>query len=273
MELQEWRAAAASVIGTSHERTQQPCQDWHAFELIEGKEQVAVLIASDGAGSASRSDHGSRLASRELLDNIRLYLGEGGTLAELTRETAFDWLTNVADAISHEATREELSSREYACTLLAALVSPTHAAYLQVGDGAIVVRSGSDEWSWVFWPQHGEYINTTVFITDPKALSAFEFDTHAGAINEVAAFTDGIEALVLHYATQSVHGPFFDRMFPAIRRAAEPGLDVHLSAHLAAYLGSESVCSRTDDDKTLLLASRLKRPPSRALVPIEPLPT
>jgi hypothetical protein len=138
-----------------------------------------------------------------------------------------------------------------------------------VGDGAIVIRPRGDNWCHVFWPQHGEYINTTVFITDPTALGRFEFGVNKNPIDEVAAFTDGIEALVLHYATESVHDPFFDSVFPAVRALSTAGYDEALSEKLGQYLGSPTICNRTDDDKTLLLASRLKLPPSRALVVLE----
>lgn len=269
MKLQEWRAAAASVIGTSHLKGDLPCQDAHAFDLISGVEEVLVLVASDGAGSASRSDVGSNLACRELLDNIRLYFGDGNRVGDLTHEIALGWLENASAAIQQAASEKEASVREYACTLLAALVSPTHTAYLQIGDGAIVVRSDSDGWSYVFWPQHGEYINTTVFLTDPVALKNFQFEVATSVIHELAAFTDGIESLVLHYATQSVHGPFFDMIFGPVRALPAGGFSEGLSNQLKTYLSSDTICEKTDDDKTLLVASRLFRAPSRALVVIE----
>ena len=269
MKLQGWRAAATSVRGTSHVKGDLPCQDSHAFELIAGVEEVLVLVASDGAGSAAHSDVGSQLACQELLDCIRLYFSDGKRVSDLTRDIALGWLENAAAVIVRAAAETESSTREYACTLLAALISPTHTAYIQVGDGAIVVRSDSDGWAYVFWPQHGEYINTTVFITDPVALKKFEFDVASSVIHEVAAFTDGIESLVLQYSTQTVHGPFFDMIFGPVRTRPQAGLDKGLSEQLKAYLESDKVCSRTDDDKTLLIASRLVKAPSRALVVIE----
>ena len=106
------------------------------------------------------------------------------------------------------------------------------------------------------WPQHGEYANTTLFVTDAVARAAFEFCAHPHVVDEVAVFTDGIESLVLHFATKSVHSVFFDTMFAPVRRLAAAGIDRALSDRLAEYLDSPPVCERTDDDKTLLLASR-----------------
>ena len=103
---------------------------------------------------------------------------------------------------------------------------------------------------------HGEFANTTYFATEDYAADHLAFEKTAGRIDEVALFSDGIEPLVLHYATKSVHAPFFDRMFPAVRGLGPPGRDAALSDALAAYLDSPAICERTDDDKTLILASR-----------------
>jgi hypothetical protein len=258
---QKWRSVATSVIGTSHLKSQSPCQDAHAISVIDGQEEVLVLIASDGAGSASHSEVGARLACQELLSHVRVFLNGGGTVAGLSRSIVLKWLEGTAQTIETTARDEDLTSREFACTLLVALLSPTHAAYLQIGDGAMVVRSGIKEWSYVFWPQHGEYINTTVFLTDPTALANFNFEIAASEVAEIAIFTDGLEALLLHYATQTVHGPFFDATFPAVRALPNAEHSESLSSKLALYLSSAAICERTDDDKTLLLATRLQTMP------------
>lgn len=271
MELHEWRAVATSVTGASHGKTGAPCQDSHRLEILTDLGQVVVLIASDGAGSASRSSEGSERACQELLDNIRLYLEEGGALKDVTRELTSSWIENAAEAVQQAANEEGLALREFACTLLAAVVSDEDALFLQIGDGAIVFWArGEDDWCIASWPQHGEYLNTTRFLTEPSSRELFEFTLTTLPVYEVAVFTDGIEGLVLHYATQSVHSPFFDGMFPTIRASEAPGFNEALSRQLANYLSSPAITERTDDDITLLMASRMKVPPSKALVPIEP---
>lgn len=256
MDLQAWRLAAASALGTSHAKTGAPCQDAHGWALI-GEDPILVLVAADGAGSARYSDSGAQLAAAELLDSVRGFFADGRPLEELTRETAQAWLGNVVARITHRAEADGRAIREYACTLLAAIVSPSHACFLQVGDGAMVVRPRGDDWAYIFWPQHGEFINQTVFVTDAAAIDSVEFSSQAGPVDEIAVFTDGIEALVLHYASQTVHGPFFDQMIQAVRALPSDGFDHGLSEKLDRYLSSSVVCERTDDDKTLLLASRL----------------
>lgn len=261
---------AASVTGTSHAKTQSPCQDSHRFDIINGPAPVVVLIASDGAGSASRSDQGSHSACQELYDNVRLFIDEGGQLRDVSRDTAAQWIENAAGAVQQAADREGLPLREFACTLLAAIVSAEHALFLQIGDGGMVFWAhGEDDWCLATWPQHGEYINTTCFLTEPSSRETFEFVSTTQPIYEIAVFSDGIEPLVLHYATRSVHGPFFDAMLPVVRSAPVSGFDSVLSDQLARYLASPTITNRTDDDCTLLMASRLKRPPSKALVCVD----
>jgi hypothetical protein len=270
MELQEWRLAGASVLGTSHEKLSAPCQDCHRIDHLKCGEEVVVLLASDGAGSASKSEFGSNRVCDEILECVRLFLLEGGRLADVTREIALGWLESAGKALELMAQEEGVSVREYACTLLVALISETHAVFCQVGDGAIVFwPRGDDGWCLMSWPQHGEYINTTVFMSDPVARASFEFCARGDIVDEVAVFTDGIESLVLHYASQSLHGPFFDGIFPPLRKLPNAGIDDALSKQLGDYLASPKICEKTDDDKTLVLASRVKRPASRALVMME----
>jgi hypothetical protein len=62
--------------------------------------------------------------------------------------------------------------------------------------------------------------------------------------------------LVLRKAEKEVHIPFFDSMFRSVRGARAPGLDAALSRELEKYLNSALINERTDDDKTLIMASR-----------------
>ncbi|MEK7951280.1 PP2C family serine/threonine-protein phosphatase [Luteolibacter soli] len=255
-----WRFAGASVAGTSHERTGTPCQDSHLAELIGMDDSVLVLIASDGAGSASHSHLGSSIACQLLMDELKFAFEEGLDVSRITKDLALYWLAEIQAALHEAATAACLDVREFACTLLAAIISPTHAAFLQVGDGAIVVRHQSDSWSYVFWPQHGQFINTTHFITEPTAHEVLDFDMIETRIDEAAAFTDGIESLVLQFDTQTVHAPFFDGIFGPVRRLGSSGPSEPLATGLGRYLAMPHVCEKTDDDKTLVLATRIAVP-------------
>jgi hypothetical protein len=240
-----WRIAAASVIGTSHTKTGLPCQDSVHVRLIETLHgPILISAVSDGAGSAAHSEIGSRAAVTAASCLAENYFGSGGTLSSIERGTALSWLAQVQSVISNLATEAGIPVREFACTLMVAMVGAASSAFLQVGDGAMVVREPGDEgWSYVFWPQHGEYVNSTNFVTSSDASTVMEFAVTHRNIESFSCFSDGIESLVPHYATKAVHDPFFNAMIAPVRDSSANGMDEKLSEGLVAYLSSDRVIS------------------------------
>lgn len=254
-----WRLAAAIARGTSHEVSGTPCQD-HACCRVIAADGGSVLIAvvCDGAGSAAYADVGAWRAAETMAELVELHFEEGGRMADVDLACGRAWVARVADALIRDAAAQGRAIRDYACTLLAAVVGEDCAAFLQVGDGAIVISRGEDEdWSYVFWPQHGEFANTTNFVVSRDAAELLDFAFVPERLQELALFSDGLENLVLHHATRTVYEPFFRQMIAPVRRGGEPGLNDALSSDLGRYLASPRVCERTDDDKSLVLASRL----------------
>jgi hypothetical protein len=262
----KWRIAATSVIGTSHTKTGQPCQDSVRVRLLDTQAgPILISAVSDGAGSAAHSEIGSRAAVTTATYLVENFLEAGGNVGSIERATALSWLAQIQTVVSAFASEADLPVREFACTLLVAIIAPESAAFFQIGDGAMVVREqGDDGWSYIFWPQHGEYINTTNFITTSNASEVMEFASASRRIESFSSFSDGIESLVLHNATKTVHDPFFNMMIAPVSEAHAEGLDDGLSVSLSNYLGSERVCSRTDDDKSLVLATRSEPKPFAA---------
>lgn len=253
-----WRFAAAKIAGVSHVRAGLPCQDAYRCEVVgTAQGQVLIAVVSDGAGSASEGARGAAYVCNELMEQVR------GRLAHLERSpTTGDWLKDSVAAargkLLAEADRSGLPPRELAATLLCAVIAEQWSTFAQVGDGAIVTpETGTDSWAWLFWPQRGEYANTTSFLTDPTAMQTLEVDTLPYAQYEVAIFTDGLQHLLLHYKQRTVYSPFFDRMLRPIRVSTADGEDRQLSDQLVKYLHSPTVMSRADDDLTLVMASRL----------------
>ena len=72
-------------------------------------------------------------------------------------------------------------------------------------------------------------------------------------VGELALLTDGLQMLALDYAQSRVHSPFFAPLFRTIRNGP---CEETLHAALLGFLDSKRVNDRTDDDKTLLLATR-----------------
>jgi len=255
--MSAWRYAAASAVGTSHVKQQRSCEDAHRCEVLQTAAGEAVLAAfvSDGAGSALRAEAGSELACSLALDEVRNLLAAGGGIADLDVPFVTAWLARLRAEVTVRAEAEDLRPREFACTLLGAVVGPENATFFQVGDGAIVVapRDEEDEYRWIFWPASGEYENSTFFATEANAAEHLQHAYVEQPIDEIALFSDGLQRLVLDFRNRTAPTPFFRSMLSWIRTA---GREEPLSDRLSEHLSSPLINDRTDDDKTLILATR-----------------
>jgi len=246
-----WRYLAASEIGSSHGAQALPCQD--ASLVARLGDDSLLLVASDGAGSAKYSDEASRIACATVQEELQRFLDDGGSLDRLTIEQVDRWIEAVVSRLHLQATVRDVRVRELACTLLVAIVSPRASHFVQIGDGAIVVNRG-DGFIPATWPANGEYANTTFFITDDRALEHLRLQLNEPPVIDVAVFTDGLQMLALSFADRRAHTPFFSSFFAHLG-AEPPGESLRLQQRLIEYLGSPAINSRTDDDKSLILAS------------------
>jgi Protein phosphatase 2C len=256
MSMPTWCRVGASVVGTSHELDGGICQDAGlSIERWGAEGPILISVVSDGAGSAARGREGSRSAVRIVSRAAANYVRDGRPISELDAETINTWLDDVRDAISAQASTHNVSLRDYAATLIVAIVSESCAVIAHVGDGACVL--GSEEGYRVpSWPAHGEYASTTFFITDEQVR--LHYVREIGAFDRVALFSDGLELLVLQVSTQTAFAPFFDGVFEALKNSAA-GKDRLRSRSLGQFLKSDRINQRTDDDKTLLLAYRVPK--------------
>lgn len=254
-----WKYGFASVIGTGHVKSATPLQDASRVELaLDARgDEVLIAVASDGAGSAGNSDVGARLACDQFIHDLKSHFANGGTWSQLSKDFINDWVDKFQALVNGLAAEAGLKAQDFACTLLAAVVGREQAVYFQLGDGAIVesIPGEQDQYRCVCWPQQGEYANTTNFLTDADAREKLFCEVRPALVNEVALFTDGLQNLVLDYGARSAHSPFFAPLFAWLRPRPD-GFSNELSESLAAYLNSEKINARTDDDKTLILATR-----------------
>jgi len=249
----EWIVLAASEVGTSHDAVKTPCQDFSlALEVTTSAGPVLIAACSDGAGSAARSEEGSRVACAAVhLAARKAFEDPAGVPSAVTKEHVQAWFAYARGEIERRAAELNATIRDLACTLLLAVVTRETSVFGQIGDGCIVVREG-EEYAPVLWPDNGEYANTTTFLTDPRAGEALMFASR-GKVNELALMTDGLQRLALRMAKRAVQQNFFAPLFQELRGVEQPD---DLYAPLLHWLRSPTVNARTDDDKTLVLAIR-----------------
>jgi hypothetical protein len=247
-----WRFAAGQATGSSHEKLNIPCQDRMSCSVLD-PEGTLVAVVADGAGTAGLAHKGAEIAVWTVSAMAQLGVRAGRTdYQEILREAAALARQRLVEA----ANDSNASVKDLACTLLAVIAAPIGGAALQIGDGAIVIGSAAPSWRCVFWPQKGEYANTTYFLSDENALARAEVTLLPDETLDVAMFSDGLESLAVNFARHAAHEPFFRTGFAPLHSCTTPGESASLSGSLTKMLTSPAVRARTDDDASLILATR-----------------
>ncbi len=252
--MTKWSWAAASRCGTSHERCGEQRQD--AFRIVApvGDADFLTIVACDGAGSASHGGAGAAIAAWTLSSCARTWLSATACLPGAEAVTC--WMLLARERIAHAAAKRGLDPRDFATTAVVAISDGASTVTAHVGDGAVVARfAPSGDWIALSWPEQGEYASMTRFLTEEASLS-LRIARHDGLIDRLAVMTDGLERLALDFRAGVPHAAFLEPMAAPLAARGIGGHDHDLSRALHAYLGSERVNERTDDDKTLVLAAR-----------------
>jgi hypothetical protein len=211
-----------------------------------------VALISDGAGTASHGGEGASLVCRSLMTQARRHFSLHTRLpSDEDIATWFDTSRDVIDAVARRRSRE---LRDFAATSVSVISTGSQTVIAHVGDGCAVLREAcSGRWIAPSWPQHGEYAATTYFVTDLDALQ-LRITRVESKVTAFAVFSDGIERLALDFAAQKPSQKFFDKISAPVSASTSKGRDGNLSQSLKSYLSSSAVNSRTDDDKSLVVA-------------------
>lgn len=221
--------------------------------LLAADRRTLIAVACDGAGSANMGGQGAAIAARVLSSSAKAALGLKGV--HPADDTIWEWIDLARDRIAAVAERRGLILRDFATTVVMAISDGSSTLTLHIGDGAAVGRDAkTGEWQTLCWPEHGEYASTTFFLTD-NGVPRARIVRHEWPVDRLAVFTDGIERLALDFTANRPHTPFFAGVSAPVAKSPAEGCDVPLSEMLGTYLASDAFNARTDDDKTLILAS------------------
>jgi hypothetical protein len=247
-----WKVTHASVTGKAHTDRGERGQDFSRAGTIQLSDtEFFIGIAADGAGSTTDGGRGAEIACGTLYEKITGAVRDSGDLTRITDQNVREWLAASREAIVADARESGKRLKDYACTVLGTVAGNNRAVFFQIGDGAIVARSGED-YQTIFWPEQGEYANTTYFITDEQYPDHLHI-LHAESPDEIAIFTDGLQNLVLSFSQKKAHPGFFRPLFESLRKDPGNGFP-GFSAQLENFLCRDDISARSDDDKTLVLA-------------------
>ena len=238
----------ASVAGTSHLDRSVPCQDAHASAVTA--DGCLVVAVADGAGSAPRSQEGARAAVEAAVTSVLASQEEAR--GPVGADVARNGIAAGRDAVL--AACDDDDPRSLATTLALVVVDRHAVAAAQVGDGSIVIRTAG-ELLLVGPAARNEFLNETCFLTssgwaDDLRVDVVERDgPHPSIVDAIAVMTDGLQLLAFDMVASRPHPDFFRPLFEWGSR------DDADDEELADFLRSGRVCARTDDDKTLVLAT------------------
>lgn len=208
---------------------------------------------ADGAGSAAKGGQGAFFVCRRLQHLASVWFAETQSLP--SNETIEGWILDCRQQLARAATTRKRPLRDFASTLIAVIASYDEVITAHIGDGAVVIRNNVGQWEIGSKPFHGTYAATTAFLTDEPGPS-IRFSRHFEAATGLALFTDGLERLLIQFDSMSAYSPFFTRMLQPLEVESAFGQANLLSRDLAAYLNGPSINAKSDDDKTLVLATR-----------------
>jgi hypothetical protein len=260
-----WQVVHALAVGTSHLSSGLACQDAADWRLLPSS-LLAVALA-DGAGSAPESETGANLAVNEALMALE------NADANETPQDPNAWALAVQEAfgaarqaLEAEAQAASLPLQAFATTLICVVAAGDGLVLGQIGDGVLVALTPTGSLHTLTQPQRGQYANETLFLTMPEALDQAYFTIIELELAGLALMSDGLSRLALQLPGYTPHAPFF---LPLWTFAAQARSDDQANQELAAFLASERVCARTDDDKSLVIAVNTDHPFDRSTPPVE----
>ena len=276
-----WLVAGATATGVSHIRNNMPNQDAYSYNCVTGIYPTAILAVADGAGSAPRSDEGSRLAvaaaisiinravtkrrwqvsatklrNRRISSKLPRFLKPHfvatpvGTIKLLRRA-----IDHARTAISSHADAQGLKSDDFATTLLLAVATPRWIVAAQVGDGAMVALNSKTGETHILCQSHsGEYANETVFITSNafrRGGTAYTGYVPTSQYDAVGITTDGLENLALKMPEREPYDRFWTPMLSWLYDMGPKAT----ADSLNDFVESDRVRARSSDDLTILIAA------------------
>lgn len=247
------RAIGNAVIGPSHLARGAECED--ALQILTSQDgRWVAAVVCDGCGSARNAASGAEHAAHFLAKAL-LSLAD-----RLGSEGPGEWVVDQAVTLV-AALREDMRAaygpdlREYAATIVAAMVSDRGGFMLHLGDGiasALTAKAGAKSELTVAVqsePQHGEYANQTFYFTEPEWIRNIRITPVAASPALLLLATDGAQEVL--YRGNSLQADQVLEMLESTlvgQRAPAEALE--------RFLASEDAARISSDDKGCIIIYR-----------------
>ncbi len=244
------KVVGGSVGGLAHELRGLPNQDALGWRYV-ASERTLIAVVADGAGSAACGGEGARFVVADLIGTLARNPKRQFDANELDGTLLIGPMLHAREGLFRKAEAEKRPPKDYACTVLACLLTPAGVWSAQIGDGAILLGTPGQEFRTLHTSQQGEYVNETVFLTSDQSVDHIKSGYHPGAPSRLAMLTDGLQRIALKMPEGLPHEPFFKPLFQFLGQSGDAADAI---SQITGFLRSPKIRSRADDDLSLLLA-------------------
>jgi len=257
-----WVVRGATMTGAGHVNEGKWCEDafaWTSLSTRDDRPDIQILAVADGAGSRERSAEGSRLAVSIAVSTVAAHL-----TSHDVQENPSEWDRHL-DHLGKQIVRTFLSVASglgggspdaFASTLTLVVVAHPYVGYVSVGDGFIVLRTGSGGPANVHLLDSAtaaaESASTTVFLTSRLDGAVRVGTVYDPEITGVFVSTDGLAPVTLTRAEDGQLDIADEQVVDVVLGLLDSGdFDPY---DLMRLLARGDVISATQDDMTMLAA-------------------
>ena len=128
------------------------CQDRFACQTVVKKgEEVLIAVVADGAGSTTDGQVGAEIACQFFIEEVTVFLNsKDASVNSLSLEFGKFWISFFQKKIAKVAKKSKKTIRDYASTLVGAVVGENNSAFFQIGDGGAVFSTSGEPKSYQF---------------------------------------------------------------------------------------------------------------------------
>lgn len=257
-----WLAAVDYRRGSADPRGSKWCRNYGKLEKLTNG--IVLGAVADGAGPASRSHVGAKVAVRAALNALRADEAEAARVLSSAAEAGAAGLfermmREVEGAMRRAAFEEVVPVSELASSLTVFLAGPLGLAAMQVGAGVLVYRLRGGEYAALFSREPDVQPG---FVAEPGAGSAMRVQLQRGPIEFLCLASEALQPASIRLPDGAPREPFFQ---PLDRYAAVAIDDGEIHRGIREFLRSDRLGQAVEEDLTLALCRYVAREPSAAM--------
>lgn len=229
-----WVIAKGSSIGGRHIEDKLPCQDSNAV-YVNLENDYILAIVSDGAGSASHSEIGSKIVVDKGIEilNEKLSKIPFSELIHKERIEVEKFFIEFYKLLHNNLVEYSLENgipiKSLAATSIVVVLNNAGLICSHIGDGRAGYQDFENNWHSVLEPSKGEEVNQTIFITSDIWENPTEFIKTIKVNNPIQSFTlmsDGCESATYELNRFNEESQLYEKLNNPYPKFFNPNIEI-----------------------------------------------